>query len=81
MTHRIEANWDTLLMQAKTTGQDYFWAAQRTLEASEMEYTAADVVALAQVMSDDFRTSSMGVAAQKLCDLLEELSMRLGCDE
>lgn len=74
MTHRIEADWDNLLRQSKATGQDYFWAAERTLRDSELKYTAADVVALAQVMADDFRSTSISVAAQKLCDTLQEIA-------
>jgi hypothetical protein len=70
MTHEISASWDTLMKQAKDTGGDYFASAHRILEGSDLEYTAADVVALAKVMSDDFHSSSMGVAAQKLCEAL-----------
>ena len=73
MTHRIEASWDTLLKQSKDTATDYFWAAKSTLTDSEMEYTAADVIALAAIMAQDFHSTSMGVAAQKLCDTLEAL--------
>jgi len=70
MTHEISASWDTLMKQAKDTGGDYFASAHRILEGSDLEYTAADVVALAKVMSDDFHTSSMGVATQKLCEAI-----------
>jgi hypothetical protein len=77
MTHEISASWDTLMKQAKDTGGDYFASAHRILEGSDLKYTAADVVALAKVMSDDFHTSSMGVAAQKLCEAITSVSGEL----
>jgi hypothetical protein len=77
MTHEISASWDTLMKQAKDTGGDYFASAHRILEGSDLEYTAADVVALAKVMSDDFHTSSMGVATQKLCEAITSVGGEL----
>lgn len=76
MTYRIEAGWDILLSQSKSTAQDYFWTAERTLRDSELKYTAADVIALAQVMADDFRSTSISIAAQKLCDTLLDIADR-----
>jgi hypothetical protein len=64
--HEIKADWDTLFEQSKNSGGQYFASARQILEGSELDYTAADVVALAQVMMYDFRTSSIGVAAQKI---------------
>ena len=70
MSHEITASWSTLMQQSKDTAQDYFASAHRMLEGSELEFTAADVVALAKVMADDFHTTSMGVATQKICEAL-----------
>ena len=70
MTHDITASWGTLMQQSKDTAQDYFASAHRMLEGSGLEITASDVVALANVMADDFHTASMGVASQKLCEAI-----------
>ena len=70
MTHDITASWSTLMQQSKDTAQDYFASAHRMLEGSGLEFTASDVVALANVMADDFHTASMGVASQKLCEAI-----------
>ena len=70
MSHEITASWSTLMQQSKDTAQDYFASANRMLEGSGLEFTAADVVALAKVMADDFHTASMGVASQKLCEAI-----------
>ena len=70
MSHEIKADWNTLMQQSKDTAGDYFATAHKMLEGSDLEYTAADVVALTRVMALDFHTTSMGVAAQKLCDAL-----------
>lgn len=72
--HEIQASWNTLLDQAKGTGDDYFHAAKRTLQASGMEHTAADVIALAQIMAQDFHSSAMGVAAQKIAYSIEQFA-------
>ena len=70
MNHEIKADWNTLMQQSKDTAGDYFATAHRMLEGSDLEYTAADVVALTRVMALDFHTTSMGVAAQKFCEAL-----------
>ena len=70
MTHEIKADWNTLMQQSKDTAWDYFGTAHKILEGSDLEYTAADVVALTKVMAMDFHSASMGVAAQKLCEAL-----------
>lgn len=70
MTHEITADWNTLMEQSKDTAWDYFAKAHKILEGSELEYTAADVIALTKVMADDFRTTSMGVSTQKICEAL-----------
>ena len=77
MTHDITASWGTLMQQSKDTAQDYFASAHRMLEGSELEFTAADVVALAKVMADDFHTASMGVATQKLCEAIANVGGEL----
>ena len=64
--HEIKADWDTLFEQSKNSGGQYFASARQILDGSGLDYTAADVVALAQVMMYDFHTSSIGVAAQKI---------------
>jgi len=70
MNHEIKADWNTLMQQSKDTAGDYFATAHRMLEGSDLEYTAADVVALTRVMALDFHTTSMGVAAQKISEAL-----------
>ena len=77
MTHEITAGWDTLMKQSKDTAWDYFAEAHKILEGSELKYTAADVVALAKVMADDFRTTSMGVSTQKICEAIGGLECSL----
>lgn len=74
MKHEITAGWDTLMKQSKDTAWDYFGEAHKILEGSDLKYTAADVVALAKVMADDFRTTSIGVAAQKISEALNNVS-------
>ena len=70
MTHDIRADWDTLLRQAKLTGEDYFVSAHTTLKHSGLQYTASDVIALAKVMADDFHSASISVAGQKISEAL-----------
>ena len=70
MNHEIKADWNTLMQQSKDTAGDYFATAHRMLEGSDLEYTAADVVALTRVMALDLHTTSMGVAAQKISEAL-----------
>jgi hypothetical protein len=77
MTHEITASWDTLMGQSKATAGDYFGAARRILDGSELDYTASDVIALARVMADDFRTTSMGVSTQKLCESITGIECSL----
>ena len=78
MTHEITAGWDTLMKQSKDTAWDYFGEAHRILEGSDLEYTAADVVALAKVMAYDFRTTSIGVSAQKISGALNGVCEAIG---
>jgi hypothetical protein len=70
MTHEILADWDTLMRHSKYTAEDYFVSAHGTLKESGLQYTAADVIALAKVMADDFHTAGIGVAAQKISEAL-----------
>lgn len=72
--HEITADWSTLLSQSKDTGSEYFYAALRTLEKSELKFTAADVIELAKIMADDFRNTSEGVRAQNLNETLDYLA-------
>ena len=78
MNHNITAGWDTLMKQSKDTAWDYFGEAHKILEGSELKYTAADVIALAKLMTDDFRTASMSVAAQKISEALNGVSTAIG---
>ena len=66
MTHEITASWDVLYEQSKESGKDYFWTALKTLKDSELEFEAADVVALAQVMANDFLAATLAVGLNKL---------------
>ncbi|NBS71006.1 hypothetical protein EBT31_19180 [bacterium] len=75
--HEITADWSTLLSQSKDTGSEYFYAALRTLEKSELKFTAADVIELAKIMADDFRNTSEGVRAQNLCTALSNLTQEI----
>ncbi len=70
-SQEIEAGWTTLLDQASYTANKYFKCALAELKNSEMEFTAADVVALARIAAMDFHTSSMHLAAQKLVRVLQ----------
>lgn len=71
MTHKISANWETLFSQAKDSGDSYFRAAVKTLEESDRSYTTADAIALAAVMASEFRTASIGVAAQEVAEAFD----------
>lgn len=75
MTEHIEAGWDTLYSQSKTTAEEYFFVALALLEKRDMEYSTADVIALAQVMAYDLRTTAILVSAQKIESAIEELAM------
>jgi len=77
-TLEIRASWDTLLDQAKGTGEDYFRAARRVLVDSGLPYTTPDVIALAAVMAQDFHSTAIGVAAQKIESAVNNLSQALG---
>jgi hypothetical protein len=77
MTHEITASWDTLLDQSMQTGEDYYWRASRVLAKQDEKYTQADVIALAQIMAYDFRTTSIGVAAQKISDGLASVEFSI----
>ena len=74
MTHRISASWETLLTQAIDTSRTYFSCAKRTLSESGLNYTAADVIALAALMAEDFKTSSIGVHSQMLSDSIDNFT-------
>lgn len=74
MTHRISASWETLLTQAVDTSRTYFSCAKRTLSESGLDYTAADVIALAAIMAEDFKTSSIGVHSQTIADSIDNFT-------
>jgi hypothetical protein len=75
MSEHIEASWDTLYSQSKTTAKDYFRYARDLLEKEDIKYSAADVIALAQVMAYDLRTTSILISAQKIESAILELAM------
>jgi len=66
MNHEITADWTTLVRQSQMTAQDYFQAALTILEKSDLEFKAADVVALAQVMATDFQSTCLVIGLNKL---------------
>ena len=74
MTHRISAGWEALLTQAVDTSRTYFSCAKRTLAESGLDYTAADVIALAAIMAEDFKTSSIGVHSQMLSESIDNFT-------
>jgi hypothetical protein len=76
-THDISASWDTLLGQSKDTAFTFFSYAKGFLEAQQVKYSTADVIALAGVMAHDFHASSVGVGAQKIASSLEEISTNM----
>lgn len=69
--HKITADWTALMNQAQATGEYYFNRAFSTLRGSGLEYSAADVVALAGVMAQDFHSAAINVAAQAIADVIE----------
>ena len=75
MSETIEAGWETLYSQSKTTAEDYFFFARALLEKEDIKYSAADVIALAQVMAYDLRTTSILISAQKIESAIQELAM------
>jgi hypothetical protein len=66
MTHKITADWTTLMHQSQMTAKDYFKAALATIEETGLEFETADVVALAQVMATDFLSTCLVIGLSKL---------------
>jgi hypothetical protein len=75
--HEIEAGWETLSIQAKEQASEFFFKALSILEKSELKFDAQAVIALTQTMMYDWRTSTMGVSAQKIRDAIHEHSRQL----
>ncbi|NQW78770.1 MAG: hypothetical protein HQ449_05595 [Chitinophagaceae bacterium] len=75
MSENVEAGWETLYSQSKTTAEDYFFFARALLEKEDIKYSAADVIALAQVMAYDLRTTAILVSAQKIKAAIEHWAM------
>ena len=75
MSETIEAGWDTLYSQSKTTAEDYFSYAINLLDKEDIKYSTADVIALAQVMAYDLRTTAILVSAQKIESAIKELAL------
>lgn len=66
MTHKITADWTTLMHQSQMTAQDYFRTALATIQETGLEFETADVVALAQVMATDFLSTCLVIAIDTL---------------
>jgi hypothetical protein len=75
--HTITADWDLLSLQSMDTAKMFFNRARRVLEESELTYTAADVVALAGHMVNDFKTAAMSVQAQTLAQSIDDFAATL----
>lgn len=75
--YRITANWDQLVDDAKRTTDNFFHRALHILRNAEVEYTTADVIALANSMGYEFRTTAIVVAAQNIEDALDRLTQTL----
>jgi len=73
-THTITADWDLLSLQSMDTTKMFFSKARHLLADSELDYTAADVVALASIMNADFRTAAMTVQAQTIADSIDNFT-------
>ena len=73
MKHTITADFGTLFNQSKDTACDYFDYARKELAGQNMKYTASDVIALAQIMAYDLRTTSILILAQKIEGAVEGL--------
>jgi hypothetical protein len=71
MNHTITADLSTLFDQSKNTACNYFMVAKGILINSDIDYTAADVIALAKIMAYDLRTSYILIAAQKIAGVIE----------
>ena len=77
MKHDVEASWDTLFGQSKSSIGEYFIYAKNILEKEEVEYKTSDVIALANIMAHDLRTTSILVASQNIRDAIWELSQTM----
>lgn len=73
-THTITAEWDLLSLQSMDTTKMFFSTARNLLDNSELDYTAADVVALAGIMNADFRTAAMTVQAQTIAQSIDDFT-------
>jgi hypothetical protein len=77
MKHDVDANWDILFKQSKTSIEEYFLYAKKILEMGEVEYKASDVIALANIMAYDLRTTSILVASQNIRDAILAVSQTM----
>ena len=73
MNHTVTADFNTLFNQSKDTACDYFDYARKELAGQNIKYTASDVIALAQIMAYDLRTTSILISAQKIESAIEGL--------
>ena len=81
MNHTVTADFGTLFNQSKDTACDYFNYARKELAGQNIKYTASDVIALAQIMAYDLRSSDILISAQKIegaIDMLSQSVDRLG---
>lgn len=83
----VGADFMELMNQASMTSHEYFQKAQECLENSGLNFTAADVVALASVSAHDYRSgilagtlSGISNALSSIADKLENLDPTEGFD-
>jgi hypothetical protein len=77
MKHDVNADWDTLFKQSKGSIEEYFLYAKKILEMGKVEYKTSDVIALANIMAYDLRTTSILVASQNIRDAILEVSQTM----
>lgn len=75
---RIEISWQQAFDQSKKSTYDYLHTARKQLTEMDLDYTAADVIALARIMAYEFRTAAIALAAQNMCDEVERIVLREG---
>lgn len=67
-----DVSWETLMNQASTTANQYFYEAMKTLNDSGMEFSVSDVISLASIAERDFRPTVILTGNQEIA---EELKM------
>lgn len=72
----IPTTFQQLMDQASMTSDTYFAKARRTLDASGLKYTAADVVALAAVSAQDLHTAMLTGTLSGISNALNRMSLQ-----